>query len=94
MNETRRLAEFVASTQFTDLPRNVVQHAKHLVIDHFGVALYAAQSLWGRIAQNYARKFSRVGDCTFYGETWKTSAQHAAFANGLCAHGYELDDSF
>ena len=22
------------------------------------------------------------------------SAQHAAFANGLCAHGYELDDSF
>ncbi len=94
MNETRLLAEFVANTRFADLPEAVVRHTKHLVLDHFGVSLYAAQTPWGRIAYKYAKKFSCVGDCTVYGETWKTSAQHAAFANGLCAHGYELDDSF
>ncbi len=94
MNETRLLAEFVATTRFADLPRDVIQHTKHLVLDHFGVALYAAQTSWGRIAQKYAKKFSCVGECTVYGQPWKTSAQHAALANGLCAHGYELDDSF
>ena len=94
MNETRVLAEFVASTRFADLPHDVIQHTKHLVLDHFGVALYAAQTPWGRIAQKYAKKFSCVGECTVYGQPWKTSAQHAALANGLCAHGYELDDSF
>ena len=94
MNETRLLAKFVADTQFSDLPDDVIQHAKHLVLDHFGVSLYAAQTPWGRIAYKYAKKFSCVGECTVYGEPWKTSAQHAALANGLCAHGYELDDSF
>ena len=94
MNETRVLAEFTATATFADLPDNVIQHTKHLVLDHFGVALYAAQTPWGRIAQKYAKKFTAVGDCTVYGQSWKTSAQHAAFANGLCAHGYELDDSF
>ena len=94
MNETRMLARFVADARFSNLPDEVVQHTKHLVLDHFGVALYASKTEWGRIAYKYAKKFSSVSDCTVYGEQWKTSAQHAAFANGLCAHGYELDDSF
>lgn len=94
MNETRILSKFVADARFADLPGEVVQHTKHLVLDHFGVALYASKTEWGRIACKYAKKFLCVGDCTVYGERWKTSAQHAALANGLCAHGYELDDSY
>jgi 2-methylcitrate dehydratase PrpD len=94
MNETRTLAKFVADTRFADLPDDVVEHMKHFALDHFGVALYSSKTEWGRIAYKYAKKFSCVGECTVYGEEWKTSAQHAALANGLAAHGYELDDSF
>jgi len=94
LNETRALAKFVADTRFADLPDDVVEYTKHLVLDHFGVALYSSKTKWGGIAYKYAKKFSCVGQCTVYGEEWKTSAQHAALANGLAAHGYELDDSF
>jgi len=55
MNETRILAKFVADARFADLPGEVVQHTKHLVLDHFGVALYASQTEWGRIACKYAK---------------------------------------
>ncbi len=64
MHETRLLAEFVANTRFADLPAAAIRHTKHLVLDHFGVSLYAAQTPWGRIAYKYAKKFSCDGECT------------------------------
>jgi 2-methylcitrate dehydratase PrpD len=94
MNETRTLAHFVANARFADLPPAVVRHTKHLLLDHLGVALFSSQTPWGKIAIRYAKEFAAVGQCTVYGQPWKTSAQHAALANGLCAHGYELDDSY
>lgn len=94
MNETRMLAEYVAKTGFEDLPPEVVERAKQLLLDHIGVALLSSRTEWGRIALKYAREFAAVDECTVYGQSWKSSAQHAALANGLCAHGYELDDSY
>jgi 2-methylcitrate dehydratase PrpD len=94
MNETRTLAQFVSNSDFGRLPGAVIEHAKRLVLDHFAVALFASRTEWGRIAVKYARQFSCVAEATVYGEAWKTSAQHAALANGLCAHGYEIDDSY
>jgi 2-methylcitrate dehydratase PrpD len=94
MHETRVLAEYVARTKFDDLPAEVVGRAKQLLLDHFGVALLSTRTEWGRIALKYAKEFAAVDECTVYGQPWKSSAQHAALANGLCAHGYELDDSY
>lgn len=94
MSETRVLAEYVAQAKFENLPAEVVQRAKQLLLDHVGVALLSTRTEWGRIALKYAQEFSAVDECTVYGQTWKSSAQHAALANGLCAHGYELDDSY
>lgn len=94
MNETRALSRFVAQARYSDLPDDVIRHAKNLVLDHIGVSLFASQTEWGRIAIKYAKQFSAVPESTVYGQSWKTSAQHAALVNGLCAHGYELDDSY
>lgn len=94
MHETRVLAEFVAGAKFDDVPDEVIARTKHLLLDHFAVALFATHTEWGRIALKYAREFSSIDECTVYGQPWKSSAQHAALANGLCAHGYELDDSY
>lgn len=94
MNETRTLARFVAAAAYEQLPEAVIQHAKNLVLDHFAVALFASKTECGRIAVKYARQFSATAEATVYGEPWQTSAQHAALANGLCAHGFELDDSY
>jgi 2-methylcitrate dehydratase PrpD len=94
MTETRTLAQFIANTRYEDLPPEVLRHTRHLLLDHFAVALFSSRTPWGRIAIRLAREFSAIGQCTVYGQPWKSSAQHAALANGLCAHGYELDDSY
>ena len=94
MNETRVLADFVAKARFEDLPVEVVDRVRQLLLDHIGVALLSSRTPWGQIALKFAKEHSAVNECTVYGQTWKSSAQHAALANGLCAHGYELDDSY
>ena len=93
MNETRVLSEFVSGHEFGVLPSSVRDRTKQLLLDHIGVSLFALGRKWCDIAIDYAREFSYKGECSVFGQAWKTSAQHAAFANGVCAHGYELDDN-
>lgn len=93
VNETRLLAQFVANHAYETLPEQVSERAKLLLLDHIGVAFFALGSRWCEMAIEYAREFSCKGECSVFGQEWKTSAQHAAFANGVCAHGYELDDN-
>lgn len=94
MSETRVLADFVAKATFEDLPAAVVDRVQQLLLDHIGVALLSSRTPWGQIVLKFAEAHSAVNECTVYGQPWKSSAQHAALANGLCAHGYEMDDSY
>lgn len=93
MNETRTLSTFATNLKFNDLSSAVVQRAKVLLLDHFGVSLFASQTQWGKIATKYALRFACLPESTLYGSSQTVAAEYAALANGTAAHGYELDDS-
>ncbi|MEI9806208.1 MAG: MmgE/PrpD family protein [Pseudolabrys sp.] len=93
MDETRELAAFVSGLRYEDLPPPLVAKAKMLLLDHFGVSLFSSRTAWGKIATKYANRFAAMPESTVYGQERKVAAEAAALANGLCAHGYELDDS-
>ena len=48
MNETQALARFVAQTQFTDLPRRLVDNLKIAVLDTFGAGFVGALQPWAQ----------------------------------------------
>jgi len=93
LNETRQLAEFASALRLEDIPPAVLERAKLLLLDHFGVSLFATRTAWGRIATDYAARFSGLPESTIYGHPTKVHAEFAALANGTFGHGYELDDS-
>jgi 2-methylcitrate dehydratase PrpD len=93
MNESRKLAAFAANLKFEALPPALVQRAKILLLDHFGVSLFASETPWGKIAKKSALRFSCLPESTLYGSSTPVAAEYAALANGTAAHGYELDDS-
>jgi len=90
MNETAKLAEFVAGLKYSDLPPEVVQTAKLCLLDTLGVGLFASRMPWtkiiGRVACNGAE------ESAIWGHRAKASAQDAALVNGVAAHGIEMDD--
>ncbi|HUT72398.1 MAG TPA: MmgE/PrpD family protein [Desulfatiglandales bacterium] len=93
MNETEKLAQFVCFSSFDAFPQNVVTSAKKRILDAVGVGVFAAKSPWGRIVTDFAVENGCSGSSTLLGGLGrKCESLFAAFANGTCVHGFELDD--
>ena len=89
---TGRLATWVAHLTFDDIPHNVVERAKHLLLDGVGCALVGAQLPWSRIATDAVLGLESPGDSVVIGTGRTTGAPAAAVLNGTFIQGFELDD--
>ncbi len=89
---TQKLAKFASTLQFSELPREVVDHTKLIILDTVGCGLYGSRLPWGRIIAEYVRELGGNNKATVWGNNFRTSAANAALANGTMVHGFELDD--
>lgn len=89
---TGRLATWVAGLTLDDVPANVVDRAKHLLLDGIGCALVGAQLPWSRVATGAVLGLEGPGDSIVIGTGQRTSAPAAAVLNGTFIQGFELDD--
>jgi 2-methylcitrate dehydratase PrpD len=85
------LAEFAAKLRFDDIPALDRLRARQCLIDTVGVSLLGARLPWGRTLSAYAHRYGGAATSSLIGESRKVSAPMAALANGLFAHGFELD---
>lgn len=86
MNATERIARFVASTTYEDIPRPVLDATRTIILD--GVANILAGSRQP-VLEHIRRYVERIGgrpDCTVVGASFRTNPPLAAFANGAAMH--------
>jgi 2-methylcitrate dehydratase PrpD len=88
---TGRLAEFVSTTTFADLPPSVVTEVERAVLDWLGSELAGSLEPPARAAQQAAHSLGQSSEATVFG-AGRSSAAGAAFANGVAAHILEFDD--
>ena len=92
MSETRTLAQFIADTNFADLPPPVVDAARIAILD--GVANVVAGSVQelADIIGRYVRDAGGSPQSSVVGWGYKTNPPAAAFANGVFGHclDYEI----
>lgn len=90
---TQALANFVAGLTYDDIPRDVRQRIKLLILDSLGCALYGTQLEWTDIVLRTLESVDRTDDgCQIWGMDKRLSAPHAALVNGTMVQGFELDD--
>lgn len=75
------------------LPAEVVEQAKHHLLDTLAAMISGSQLLPGQAAQRYIRAHGGKGVATIAGTTLTASPVDAAFVNGVMAHADETDDS-
>lgn len=92
MNVTNELASFVESTNFNDLPEEVIERAKVCILDWLGVAIAGSLEPPARMATSIIREIRGRGESTIIGIDLKTSCTNASLANGILGHTIELDD--
>ncbi|MCX5917808.1 MAG: MmgE/PrpD family protein, partial [Deltaproteobacteria bacterium] len=89
---TGKLAAFITGLKYQSLPPEVIQKAKHCLMDTLGAALAGSKAADGIIAKKVAEKLSPRKESTLFTGKGKVGVLEAALANGIMSHALELDD--
>jgi len=90
---TDTLARFAIETKASDVPPAVLAAARNALTDTVGVALAGTLEPLGEIATRWVQDVGARRQATFWGHDLGTSVVEAAFANGICSHALDFDDS-
>ena len=89
---TARLADFIESTEMSDIPGPVIQTAKLLVSDFLGVATAGSVEPSARIIQEVISEQGRNGKATVIGTDLGSHPTWSSLANGISGHTVDYDD--
>jgi aconitate decarboxylase len=89
---SRRIAEFVSGLTYEQIPGEVRERIKLLILDALGCGIYGAATEWCRILCGSLEALDASRTTTIWGTGKKLSSPHAALVNGTQVQGFELDD--
>src|SRR5829696_5372008 len=89
---TRRIADFVSQLTYEQIPPEVRERIKLLILDSLGCAIYGANLEWCRILQDTFGDLDTTRTTSVWGTDQKLSSTNAALVNGTQVQGFELDD--
>ena len=89
---TRKVAAFVSGLTYAQIPGEVRERIKLLVLDSLGCAIYGANLEWCRILRGTLEALDTTRTTSVWGTDRKLSSPHAALLNGTQVQGFELDD--
>jgi 2-methylcitrate dehydratase PrpD len=88
-----KLSAYMSEAGGRALPDEVVEKAKHHILDTFAAMISGSDLPPARAAFTYARDFTADKTCTVVASKMTASPPEAAFINGMLAHSDETDDS-
>ena len=84
---------YIQQSATIKLPANVVQKAKHHILDTLTAMVSGAEFKVGRLSREFTKSQGGSAEAQVVGENFLTTASSAAFANGNMEHADETDDS-
>jgi len=88
-----KLSAYMSEAGGRALPDEVVEKAKHHILDTFAAMISGSDLPPARAAFTYARDFNTDKTATIVASKMTASPPEAAFVNGMLAHSDETDDS-
>src|SRR5690625_4429310 len=88
---SRKLACYILSINYDDLPEDVVEFTKLCILDYFGCAIAGAKSPPVQAIHEFVKEMGGKEQATLI-PGGSSSVINAAFVNGATSHIVELDD--
>ncbi|MBB3128545.1 2-methylcitrate dehydratase PrpD [Paenibacillus rhizosphaerae] len=90
---SQRLAKWVESLRYEDLPMEVIERTKLLILDQLGVQLMGSTLPNVQPVRRLADSIKAVPESTISQGSVRTNAATAAYVNGTFGHSCEYDDA-
>ncbi len=90
---TRRLANYLVSAKYDDLPENVRKEGVRTLVNWVGVAIGGSHHQTVDIAVSALQPFSGPPQATLFGRKERFDIMNAAFINGVSSHIFDYDDT-
>ena len=87
------LSTYMSAAAGRALPAEVIEHAKHHLLDTLAAMISGTDLPPGQAALRYARAYGAAGTATIAGSNLAVGPVDAALANGVLAQSDETDDS-
>ncbi|MBZ7948384.1 MmgE/PrpD family protein [Campylobacter sp. RM9929] len=87
---SEKFADFITKLNFNDIPQNVIQRAKELMLDSLGTALAAHKE---ECVLNALSALKTSGDTVVWGQKEKIDAINATMINTIASHALDFDDT-
>lgn len=94
MTTLQKFARFALDTTIDDIPPDVRDYAKIVLLDTLACGLAAARLERSRIAQRVAARFGGPAEATVFGLQQRVAAVNAAYANAEMMNALDADDTF
>jgi len=94
LNLAEQLADYVHSTNYQDIPENVVHETKKRIVDSLGCAIGAFNADPVKISRKVAEAARDSQGSTLFGTRKKTTPDLAAFVNGIMVRYFDYNDTY
>ena len=90
---THRIANFVATSQWADVPARVRHEAKRSILNFFGTALGGSHDPATQAATAVLTRFTSKPEASLVGHTTRAGTLDAAFLNAIAGNVFDFDDT-
>jgi 2-methylcitrate dehydratase PrpD len=90
---TRKLARYVVSARFEELPERVRREVRRSLLNWMGVAVGASRHEAVEIALAAVQQFSGPPQASVFGRSERLDVLNAALINGISSHVFDFDDT-
>ena len=87
-------AEWAGSLTFDDIPKDIINIAKHCLSDWVGISIYGSLSAWSQATAHVVKEMGGKDEATILATGLRVPAPNAALVNGVRALSYDLSDTF
>lgn len=87
------IADYVLSLEYEDIPSDVIDHVKKLMVDSFGCIYASRNEEHISIIKNVLNDLPNSDDAFLWGSNEKMSIDNAALYNSSLVHGLDYDDT-
>ena len=91
---TEKLAKFISETHYGHIPEEARKEVKKAILDWLGVTLVGSREPVVQKVIEYSRRLQAIYDSSVIGSNLQTSAELAAWINGIAGHALDYDDTF